>query len=775
MAIGLDLSHITPEDIKEATAALNKEISAQVNDAMKKGLTGSLKKYSQVISESVSSGLKSSLTQTFKKDISREFADLFSSRSFIDNVSKGLKVAIADAFKTMPTMKVDVQPVLAPGGMPALPSTGATSASAGTGIDASQLQGKMSDSGMEVVSVQALMAGAYRKLIDSSELLNASLKDVNEQFKSLTDKEKERFEIAEKEVKDKKHKEVDPATDPKKDEEKGLFGGKIDIGKSFNLFVGGILTKAILGMTGIIKDTFKNYYPRQQEALQSSGVAVSSKALASSPELYMKFASELKEKMKTEPILAKFGGDKGYEAFMAQRRAGKGIDTNELGDTKAFVDSMKRLTASAVLSGMTLEEFSQKITANMYAFGMSEDAAKTFVEGMAEQAKKMQMPYDSLKSYMDSANGSLRLWGHGLSESYGIATRFGKSLEEGRKSMGDIIQFAGSLHKTGEGQSLFLVDAMSRNQGNAGQRIAEAIKKLSKGDPLAERNLFNMVSQGTKGIAGQLGVGGTDRDVMRTFRTGATQQISSMSKEMTGNNPFAEKEMFKKLWSSIMGGELNMSEENLAELRKTYGTKGQDPTNWAAKPKPVIGKDGKLEDPEKVIMDAMDSAISPMEKFTFGIKGATAAVTDFIMSFTKDKNKIGAEYGNIASSALQEHDFTRALEGVNKMKEVGQSGFRNPMTASIVGELGKDLSTKPANAETLKQIGQVLTVFVASSDVPGEMGTILSKLAKKEWSDDMSGKILNFVKDNKAYGEKRAAIKTAEKDISTSGLSKGIQ
>lgn len=771
MSIGLDLSHITPEDIKEATAALNKEISAQVNDAMKKGLTGSLKKYSQVISESVSSGLKSSLTQTFKKDISREFADLFSSRSFIDNVSKGLKVAIADAFKTMPTMKVDVQPVLAPGGMPALPSTGATSASAGTGIDASQLQGKISDSGMEVVSVQALMAGAYRKLIDSSELLNASLKDVNDQFKSLTDKEKERFEIAEKEVKQKKADKEDPDAAKKKEEEKGMFG-KIDLGRSLSFAVGGVITKALTGLISMTKDAFKNYFPRQQEALQSSGTAVSSKALTASPELFLKFASELKEKMKNEPILAKFGGDKAYESYMAQKRASGGIGANELGDTKAVVDGMKKLTASALLSGMTLDEFSQKITANMYAFGMSEDAAKNFVEGMSEQAKKMQMPYESLKSYMDSANGSLRLWGHGLSESYGIATRFGKALEEGRKSMGDIIQFAGSLHKTGEGQSLFLVDAMSRNQGNAGQRIAEAIKKLSKGDPLAERNIFNMVSQGTKGIAGQLGVGGTDRDVMRTFRTGATQQISSMSKEMTGNNPFAEKEMFKKLWSSIMGGELNMSEENLAELRKTYGTKGKDPTNWAAKEKPKIDpKTGKEIAPEKTIIDAMDNAISPLEKFTFGVNKAAIALADFLMSVGNPaaKERLAKEWSSKVSSSIETRDYKSAVEYAQILKD---KGFNDPVASSSVKDLLKnitsDIADKGDSPDKLKAMGQTISLIVLPKDINNEMKAYLDILNKGQldqatidglvkFADEMGTK--NKVFKNNAAGQGRKGSK----------------
>lgn len=735
MGIGIDLSHITPEDIKEATAALNKEISAQVNDAMKKGLTGSLKKYSQVISESVSSGLKSSLTQTFKKDISREFADLFSSRSFIDNVSKGLKVAIADAFKTMPTMKVDVQPVLAPGGMSALPSTGVSGASASTGVDASQLQTQLSDSGMEIVSVQALMAGAYRKLIDSTELLSTSLKDINDQVKSLTDKEKERFEIAEKEVKGKKHKEVDPTADTKKDDEKkakGFFG--IDLKETMKAGIQGVISGAIVGLTNIIKDAFKGYYSRQQESLQSAGTVTSAKNLMQSPETFMKYASELKERVKTNPLIATFGGEKGYENYMNMKRASGGLSSSDLKSPEEAEKGIMKMTASAVKSGMTLDEFSQKITANMYAFGMNEEAAKTFVEGMADQAKKMQLPYESLKSYMDSANGSLRLWGHSLSESYGIATRFGKSLEEGRKSMGDIIQFAGSLHKTGEGQSLFLVDAMSRNQGNAGQRIAEAIKKLSKGDPLAERNLFNMVSQGTRGIAAQLGVKGTDRDVMRTFRTGATQQISAMSKEMTGNNPFAEKEMFKKLWSSIMGGELNMSEENLAELRKTYGTKGKDPTNWATKDKPKIDpKTGKEIDPDKDFIRAMDNTISNLDKFTLALKRGTIVAADFVMGLlnTPQKERESAGLGSQVSGMLEEGKFSEAENFAAIMKKKGLSDPLEFSGTRKVIDVGMEkLKGAGISSEEIKSVGRTILMLVPPSDYSGSFKTSIDTLLK---------------------------------------------
>lgn len=681
-SIVLDFNSISEEDIKKATEQLSKQISTEVNNAMKLGLTGSLNIYSKTVGTYVSIALKDSLLKVLNEDLAKQFSDFMSKKVFGEGFARSIKSSLEDAFKTLPAFKVNVVPVIKPDSMapvdvashPVGGSTPVPSQFKGTSGKDEGL-GRLSESSLDLVASQALLLNAQNKAVKSLTQMAEQLDKAIEKQKDLTKEHEEALDTQKKKKTEEKAEagveaEQGVAGKPKGAGAPSMFDNMVQSTKMVLLYY------LVQPLKTLLRDVVMSYMPRQREALTAAGTVVPSAGLAESPQTYMRFSKELKKGMEHSPLLKQFGGENAFKEFMSLKGITGGFKPKDLvdGSDKAK-EAMESMAAKAVLAGMNLDEFAKKTQEGILKFGMNQERSEKFFLGLADKAKLLGVPLENLYSNINSANGSIRIWGHSLSESYGIATRFSKSLEQGTISMGNIIDFATALHKTGEGQSLLIMDLMAKH-GTIGSDISKAVSDISKGDPTIMRTLFEKVSEGYTGIAKELGLdtgtlgkkGFTDEQLQRRMRQGSFQALEKEAGVMSGDNENTQRFIFKKLISSWMGISGDISHKNLDSLIKTYVEGGGA---FDGTPRELLNKKG--DEDVKKMAETMKDVLGPLDSATLYIKDAVINFSDKVYDlFTPGKKKErGLENLGMLKGMVESGDETGAVKFAEHMKEQG--------------------------------------------------------------------------------------------------------
>lgn len=757
-SVVLDFNSISEEDIKKATEQLSKQISTEVNNAMKLGLTGSLNIYSKTVGTYVSIALKDSLLKVLNEDLAKQFSDFMSKKVFGEGFARSIKSSLEDAFKTLPAFKVNVAPVIKPDSMapvdvashPVGGSTPVPSQFKGTSGKDEGL-GRLSESSLDLVASQALLLNAQNKAVKSLTQMAEQLDKAIEKQKDLTKEHEEALDTQKKKKTEEKAEAGVEAEQGVAGKSKGagapsMFG---NIGQSAKMV---LLYYLVQPLKTFLRDVVMSYMPRQREALTAAGTVVPSAGLAQSPQTYMRFSKELKQGMEHSPLLKQFGGENAFKEFMSLKGITGGFKPKDLvdGSDKAK-EAMESMAAKAVLAGMNLDEFAKKTQEGILKFGMNQERSEKFFLGLADKAKLLGIPLENLYSNINSANGSIRIWGHSLSESYGIATRFGKSLEQGTISMGSIIDFATALHKTGEGQSLLLMDLMTKHD-TVSADISEAVAKLGGGDPGSMRTIYEMVSQGYRGISKELGFKESDFELQKRFRQGSFQAVQKEAESIAGGNKFSERYIFKKLLASLMGISGDMSHQNLDSFTQTY-IKDKEGGAFASTPRELLNKKG--DEDVKKMAETMKDVLGPLDSATLYIKDAVITFSDKVYDlFTPGKKKErGLENLGMLKGMVESGDETGAVKFAEHMKEQGLFSGGGSILSDTVKTLSgliKDDVKVAGLSNKEKAVTSVYMIALEGNIPEKDRERIAEEIRKKDFTQGTLDTILDVVERNKA-------------------------
>lgn len=762
-SVVLDFNSISEEDIKKATEQLSKQISTEVNNAMKLGLTGSLNIYSKTVGTYVSIALKDSLLKVLNEDLAKQFSDFMSKKVFGEGFARSIKSSLEDAFKTLPAFKVNVVPVIKPDSMapvdvasrPVGDSTPVPSQFKG-GAGNNEGLGRLSESSLDLVASQALLLNAQNKAVKSLTQMAEQLDKAIEKQKDLTKEHEEALDTQKK-------KKTEEKAEAGVEAEQGVAGkpkgsgapSMVDnIAQSSKMV---FLYYMVQPLKKLLRDVVMSYMPRQREALTAAGTVVPSSGLAQSPQTYMRFSKELKQGMEHSPLLKQFGGENAFKEFMSLKSITGGFKPQDLeGGSNKAKEAMETMAAKAILAGMNLDEFAKKTQEGILKFGMNQERSEKFFLGLADKAKLLDVPLENLYSNINSANGSIRIWGHSLSESYGIATRFSKSLEQGTISMGNIIDFAIALHKTGEGQSLLIMDLMAKH-GTIGSDISKAVRDISKGDPTIMRTLFEKVSEGYTGIAKELGLdtgtlgkkGFTDEQLQRRMRQGSFQAVQAEAKLIAGDDPNAQRFILKKLFSSVLGLSGDTSHKNIDLLLGTYADKSGalDGT-----PRKLLNKKG--DEDVKKIAETMKDVLGPIDSANLYIKDAIITFSDKVYDlFTPGKKKErGQEQLGMLKGMVESGDETGAVKFAEHMKEQGlfsDGGNVLSDTVKTLSELVKDDVKVSGLSAKEKAVASVYMIALGGSVPQKDIDRIAEQIQKGVLTQDMLDTIMDVVENNK--------------------------
>lgn len=725
-SVVLDFNSISEEDIKKATEQLSKQISTEVNNAMKLGLTGSLNIYSKTVGTYVSIALKDSLLKVLNEDLAKQFSDFMSKKVFGEGFARSIKSSLEDAFKTLPAFKVNVVPVIKPDSMapvdvasrPVGDSTPVPSQFKG-GAGNNEGLGRLSESSLDLVASQALLLNAQNKAVKSLTQMAEQLDKAIEKQKDLTKEHEEALDTQKKKKTEEKAEagveaEQGVAGKPKGSGAPSMFDNIAQSSKMVFLYY------MVQPLKKLLRDVVMSYMPRQREALTAAGTVVPSGGLSENPQQYMKFSKQLKQKMEHSPLLDQFGGENAFKEFMGLKGITGGFKPQDMADNGAdrAAEAMETMAAKAILAGMNLDEFAKKTQEGILKFGMNQERSEKFFLGLADKAKLLNVPLENLYSNINSANGSIRIWGHSLSESYGIATRFSKSLEQGTISMGNIIDFATALHKTGEGQSLLIMDLMAKH-GTIGSDISKAVRDISKGDPTIMRTLFEKVSEGYTGIAKELGLdtgtlgkkGFTDEQLQRRMRQGSFQAVQAEAKLIAGDDPNAQRFILKKLFSSVLGLSGDTSHKNIDLLLGTYADKSGA---FDGTPRELLNKKG--DEDVKNFKKGMEGILSPVDKATLWIKDAAITISDKVYNllFPGAKNDLIKQGANSFMSSFQKGDVENSKSWAKILDEEGAFTSRSNVLFEVVSGvsdvLKKEISAGGLSPRTKETIIEVFPI-----------------------------------------------------------------
>lgn len=452
-----------------------------------------------------------------------------------------------------------------------------------------------------------------------------------------------------------------------------MLGGPLKMALAF--FAGDLLGQ----LTKSIKTAVFDFNRRAQGGLQSAGQVVSGQTLAQSPNMAIETFRALKTELENSPLLKLYGGEQAFANMMDLQRATGQVGAEQMMNpeqrTQKLLEDMEQLGAKALMSGQSLEEFSKAVKEGVQVFGLNQKASEAFVAEVSKWEKKMKMDTGALMNHVRAANGSLRMWGHSLQESMGIAKRWGKAIDQGRIAMSDIIDFAQALHKQGEGESVFMTQMLAKMEGQAGD-IAKAIMEQSGGDPMAMRTLIRRAAEGDKGISGQLGLDMKDYDVRRLFRTGQFRAVRGMSEQMAGGNENAQMEIMRKMMDTMMGTNTQgMSTRNLNQLMGAYveGT-GVFGGLGAKKPEERKTEADKLA---AGIRDAMKEQVGVIDNAKFTVTKAVITAGDWIMDkLTGRTAKSDLERIKYAGQDIRTGNLERAgkyLENISKGEETRET------------------------------------------------------------------------------------------------------
>lgn len=792
----LDFSSITPEQIKEATAVLQKEITTQVNDAMSKGLTGSLDRYSRDIAKSVSGALRDSLLKVVEVDIAKGFEKAFNSVSLASGLSDSLKKSIEEAFKSLPAFTVDIKPVIKPenklmmrdvfdedpqsvlqqvkgtdrvvkeepksdiiitdrdvreeevasskkglGGIMPLPlyEVGRDTEPSKASIEklfqsfikqdvpkpeAREMAERFAESPMVQDtdfedSKQVALLREFNKAINTQSFemkgLSEQLEGLTEVTEDLEDATRKSAEIAEKDSRLSKI-EKPPGPDPTKK--------LVDWTDSFRLTVGMWLTSIPRVLLGVLKETVLSFKPRQREATTAVASVVGSDEMLRFFDVYQKHMSEIDTALKHDPLLQAYGGENAKESYLGLKGVTGGVGIGEVVEGVDVVAvEMKGLAAKALLAGMNLDDFATKVKEGITALGLSQDISEKFIISVADRAKELNISFDSLYSNVNSANGSIRQWGHSLYEAYGISSRFARSLEQGRMAMGDIVEFAAALHGTEEGTSVFLMDQLSRVEGMGGD-IARAVREASGGDPMIERNLWRRVSEGHPGMAKELGLGISDAQMQKDFRTSIFKMIDQMVEGIAGENVYAQAEVRRKLLQQFLGIAGNLSEVAFEDIHKVFGEGG---TARGFVPRGTR----EVEDKAEEAKERMDRDLGTFESVTLTGKNVIVNVVDAIRGIDRGTDAKLSMLDSALTGLREKDDESYAL-GRKYLEERG--GLTHPPSETLLGVLDR-MATKFEGLAKSGDIGRA-----------DKLIELLPLVIPPEYQDEIMRHYQNFIK-----------------------------
>lgn len=821
----LDINSITPEEINEATEVLQKEITAQVNDAMRKGLTRSLDRYSQEIAKKVSGTLKDSILDVIQNDLAKGFQSLFNPQSFTSNISKSLKTSIEGVFKSLSKIEIDIKPTVKPedrltmkdvfDGDTSLPGLSGPMGKGDSGVaakspgiiitdpvpyrepkeedhpDASREPGGVMplplyeigrDKSPSLESIEDLFQNLVNQKVPEPEaremaerfaespltqetnfedskqvaVLREFNKAVNAQAvgtDTLSEKIEELTEATEDsaEATTKATEAADKAS--KLDLVKGKEGGLdksakklVDWTDSFRITIGMWFMSIPRMVIGMLKETILSFTPRQREAAISASTVIGSDDMTIGYDVYQNFLRKMDTALSNSPFLRAYGGEGAKDAYLGLKGVTGGVDLDDVRQGHADVrNEMESLAAKALLAGMNLDDFANKVKEGITALGLSRDRSERFILSVADRAKELNISFDSLYSNINAANGSLRQWGHSLYESYGIASRFANALEQGRMSMGDIIEYASALHSAEEGTSLFLLEQLM-GQGGIGGQIADAIRNLSQGDPMAERNLWRRVSEGHQNTARDLGLDMSDAALQREFRRSIFKLIDNMVPSMAGENVYAQNEIRRKLLQEFLGIAGATSETVQEVLQEIYinqrgVARGIAPTGLSIEEKVEKVRprmDADVGTWDRVVVVGKRIFIEGSDALRGGLVESRGAMSLLEQSFVGDDTSLydqalqKLEDSRVGTFSHQENLSNLSLLNRHFQRYVEQGNFE--AAQRVVNVLPMILPTQTFQEGSLKEaFERMRTDQMTSQD--REIITSFIQLYKKEWSE----------------------------------------
>jgi hypothetical protein len=477
---------------------------------------------------------------------------------------------------------------------------------------------------------------------------------------------------------------------PSKDDTK-----MVDWGDSFRITIGMWMQSIPRMIIGLLKESVFSYLPRQREALTDASTVVSSSDLSKGFGAYRERMMDVDKALDSSPMLKYYGGENAKQSYLGLKGVTGGLNYDDLtSDSSGVRSDMETLAAGALQAGMNLDDFANKVKDGITALGLSQDSSEKFIKDIADRAKQLNLEFDSLYSNINSANGSLRQWGHSLNEAYGIASLFAKELEQGKMAIGDIVEYASALHNAGEGQSLFLLDQMSRGEGKGG-KIATAIKEKAGNDPMAERNLFRRASEGHPGIAKELGLNMSDSKIRRDLRTLAFKEIEKMVVGIAGDNKYKQNEIRRKLQEEFFGISSQFSEASREKIQRNIEAGG---ASRGLSKTPVSPKK-EAEDVEKLKKD-MISGVGDWDKLWVTAKSVIIQGADTVLG-KKDSIQAGTSILNMALDILKETgDQTKFQAGVKKYEK------SHEMAAYDAQDIQKSLRMVQAYSEDFKKAGK---------------------------------------------------------------------
>ena len=784
------------ESTETLKKVLQKEISNAVKGGVSEGMTKVAEMASKKLSKSLKESLveafeKAAITSKLKK----AFKDADIARIFKQGIQEGMKTlkdGIKDSFKDIKPLKVDTTAIeKSPKGdfqtnmrESVQPLVEALKSKEPVGVDigvddktknADKFMEKMSGFGVSAEKISDIMdnlstmedfpevtkdtAKAMEKLIDQiknledefskyENLLESAEKQGLKREDVLNKGEMEHVKFTEANLQSKKADLLrvgagkDPTTSAAAEGAEGPGGMSrlMDkIGGPIKLAIGVALGALVGQLTKAVKTAVFDFNKRAQGGLQSAGQVVSGKTLSETPQMAIETFRGLKTELENSPLLKLYGGENAFAGMMDLQRATGQVSSEQMINpeqrTEKLLKDMELLGAKALMSGQSLEEFSKAVKEGVQVYGLNQKASEAFVAEVSKWEKKMRMDTGALMNHIRSANGSLRVWGHSLQESMGIAKRWGKAIDQGRIAMSDIIDFAQSLHKQGEGESVFMVQMLSKMEGTAGT-IGRAIMEKSGGDPMAMRDLIRRAAEGEKGIGKELGVDMKDYDVRKEFRSGQFRAVRGMSEQMAGGNQNAQNEIMRKMLDTLMGVNASgMSTKNLQQVMTTYEKGG------------VFGGlgDGKVKEKAdasavaqaKAIKEAMQNQVGIIDNAKFTVTKAIINAGDWLTDkMFGGEARSDLEKSKKAVQFIQAGDVETSekyLKGI-KGEEGSKEALMREMSKLSAEDLNKyaQAGKGKALAKTLQPVIMILDDKKAKEYIDAiEKGRVTQDMVKK--------------------------------------------
>lgn len=782
MPVKIDSLEISENDIKDATKVLHKVINKEVNDAVKTGMTKGIEKGALSLGNTISKTLETAIIRAIRgTNIANEFRSIIQKARIGDALKDEISRGMSQLQKELPNVMKSAIPMptatktTTAGGKPLIPDIEIEPPEELT-EQFDKLKDSVKELEEEFQNYKDIVEKAAKEGIDKEKVLRkAELKRAAELEKEIMSKKADMLRMT-----------AGKGIAPTPAQPTGVEAMAGMVGKA----LGGPLVKALhVGMGFImgeltdvtvrkLQSTMMNFNEKMREGLMSAGEMFNKQTLLNQPTSAAAFVKSLGKGIEESKVLKFFGGERVQANLAEITRVTKGtFDLKKetvIGATKA----MENLAAKGLLAGKNLDEMTKAVVENIRVFGLSQTASEDFVVGLAEEEKKRGLATGVLSSYIKNANSSLKLWGHTLSESVYIAERWAHKLEQGSMSMGDIIEFASALHKRDEGPAMLTVQLMKQMSG-MGSDIAKRIEEKAGGDVLAMLNIVQRLSEGTQGIAKELGIKAKDdKELMTQFRKESFKAVNDMARQMTGGgaDKYSLNEVTRRLYQTMLGiNTKGMRVENFEELKTTFTdsttkawagvSKDMRATMEAERKAKEAGAKPPLTEEEK-IKEAMEINVGAIDSAKMTIGSVVADVGNFIMKemVTGVGKRERKEAGQEILERTRMGVYTGLPEQAKKIKELDLAA---QLATKLLG-VEKTITPQRFEKERTALIDKMTTEIKKWDTGKKEaMKTIIMPLlstAKAGLSAEEVNGIIDRVNQNKATkGDIQKLTKAAEK------------